>query len=194
MGIYDQLVQLEKGTPPDSSKPIEGTSLNPEPDQKKPVPVTQTASHSKKSPKARLPESQIARNQASQKARLPESQKTRNRASQKSGKETNLPQSPVASQPTCLPQSQPEPWFEVIQPYLDLRAANKVSLRYPDTLIAWLEEALYQLKKSSHQKLTKNAILVAALAYVLWDLEQYGQASFLYRLFSQEANEEEGAA
>jgi hypothetical protein len=52
-----------------------------------------------------------------------------------------------------------------------------------------LEESLYWLKKQYGKKLTKNALLVAALAYVLWDLEQNSLASFLYQQFIQEKEE-----
>jgi hypothetical protein len=112
---------------------------------------------------------------------LPENKKVRKQESQK----TRLPESKKA----VLPARNQEQLLDEIQPYLDLKASNMVSFRYPDTLIAWLEESLYWLKKQYGKKLTKNALLVAALAYVLWDLEQNSQASFLYQQFIQEKEE-----
>ena len=165
MGIYDQLSQLDKNKPPLPSQPIESASLIPDPEQDKPTPSTKTATPKQKSQKKRLPESKNARKQESKKTRLPESKKVE------------------------LPASNQEQLLDAIQPYLDLKASNMVSFRYPDTLIAWLEESLYQLKKQYGKKLTKNALLVAALAYVLWDLEQNGQESFLYQQFIWEEEE-----
>jgi hypothetical protein len=87
-----------------------------------------------------------------------------------------------------MQESKKERFLAAIQPYLDLKASNTVSFRYPDTLLEWLEESLYRLKKEYGQKLTKNAILVAALAFALWDLEQNGRASFLYQQFIQDGD------
>jgi hypothetical protein len=166
MGIYDKLSQLDKNQPPlPGQQTKESTSLNPEPEQTKPTPLIKTATPKQKSQKTRLSENKKVRKQESQKTRLPESKKA------------------------VLPARNQEQLLDEIQPYLDLKASNMVSFRYPDTLIAWLEESLYWLKKQYGKKLTKNALLVAALAYVLWDLEQNSQASFLYQQFIQEKEE-----
>jgi hypothetical protein len=150
MGIYDQLSQLDKVSPPAKTETAEMT-LNPEPEKT-------SVSLSAKSPAKTKKKSKNERLQESKNARMKESKQERKQ----------------------------ESFLAEIQPYLDLRASNTVSFRYPDTLLAWLEEAVYQLKKERGKKVTKNAILVAALAYVLWDLEQNEQRSFLYQQFIQD--------
>ncbi len=80
-----------------------------------------------------------------------------------------------------LKESKKESFVSFIQPYLDLKASNTVSFRYPDDLLEKLEEAQYTIKKRYSLKVTKNSILVAALAHVIWDFEQFGKESFLYK-------------
>ena len=60
-----------------------------------------------------------------------------------------------------------------------MRSAGMVSFRYPQDLMDAMAEAQYQILKRYKVKLTKNAILVAALAFVLWDYEQKGEESLL---------------
>ena len=178
MGIYDQLNQLDKNSHPPTPQPVANKSLNPEPDQATAITSAKPAVPKPESKKANLPENKITS--------LPESKKASKRASQK----TRKPESQTARKPVnkkaSLPESQPEQWLVDLQVYLDLRASHKVSFRYPDDLIAWLEESLYKLKKAYGKKITKNALLVAALTYALWDLEQQGQKSFLYQQLIQE--------
>ena len=80
-----------------------------------------------------------------------------------------------------LQESKQESFLSFIHPFLDLKASNTVSFRYPTPLLEFLEEIQYKMKKKHSRKITKNAILVAALAYALWDFEQNGKASFLYQ-------------
>jgi hypothetical protein len=142
MGIYDQLSQLDKVTPP--PQPV----IAEVPAKLKPVKL--------ETKKKMVPGDMQERLQESKKERLQESKKVF--------------------------------IFACIQPYLDLKASNTVSFRYPDTLLEWLEETLYALKKEHGKKLTKNSILVAALAFTLWDLKQNDQASFLYQQFIQDGD------
>ncbi len=159
MGIYDQLTQLDEVNSA-APPPEESMTLNPEPEKKQLPPKKTAKTTKKKSKKARLQESKIA----------------------------SMKESKKASKKEILHERKQASFLADIQPYLDLRASNTVSFRYPDVLLEWLEESLYQLKKEHGKKLTKNAILVAALAFVLWDLEHNGQASFLYQQFIQEGD------
>ncbi len=116
------------------------------------------------------------------------SPKTATTSTKKKSKKARLQESKITSMKESkkarLPARKQESLLADIQPYLDLRASNTVSFRYPDVLLDWLEESLYRFKKEQGTKLTKTAVLVAALAYVLWDLEQNGKESFLYQAFA----------
>ena len=65
-----------------------------------------------------------------------------------------------------------ERFLDFLKPFLAMRSAGMVSFRYPQDLMDAMAEAQYQILKRYKVKLTKNAILVAALAFVLWDYEQ----------------------
>jgi hypothetical protein len=73
-----------------------------------------------------------------------------------------------------------ERFLDFLKPFLGMRSAGMVSFRYPQDLMDAMAEAQYQIRKRYKVKLTKNAILVAALAYMLWDFEQNGEESLLY--------------
>ncbi len=73
-----------------------------------------------------------------------------------------------------------ERFLDFLKPFLEMRSAGMVSFRYPLDLMDEMAEAQYQILKRYKVKLTKNAILVEALAFVLWDYEQNGEESLLY--------------
>ena len=69
-----------------------------------------------------------------------------------------------------------------MQPYLSAKATNSFAFRYPPDLLEKLADVLHQIRKQHHRKLTKNAIAVAALTFLLTDFEIYGEESVLYQL------------
>jgi hypothetical protein len=69
-----------------------------------------------------------------------------------------------------------------MQPYLSAKATNSFAFRYPPDLLEKLADMLHQIRKQHHRKLTKNAIAVAALTFLLTDFEIYGEESMLYQL------------
>ena len=69
-----------------------------------------------------------------------------------------------------------------MQPYLSAKATNSFAFRYPPDLLEKLADVLHQIRKQHHRKLTKNAIAVAALTFLLTDFEIYGEESMLYQL------------
>jgi GTP cyclohydrolase FolE2 len=73
-----------------------------------------------------------------------------------------------------------ERFLDFLKPFLEMRSAGMVSFRYPQDLMDVMAEAQYQIMKRHKRKLTKNAILVAALAFVLWDYERRSEESILY--------------
>ena len=69
-----------------------------------------------------------------------------------------------------------------MQPYLSAKATNSFAFRYPPDLLEKLSDMVHQIRKQHHRKLTKNAIAVAALTFLLTDFEIYGEESVLYQL------------
>jgi hypothetical protein len=69
-----------------------------------------------------------------------------------------------------------------MQPYLSAKATNSFAFRYPPDLLEKLADMVHQIRKQHHRKLTKNAIAVAALTFLLTDFEIYGEESVLYQL------------
>jgi len=68
---------------------------------------------------------------------------------------------------------------DFLRNWLDMKAAETTSFRYPPELLEKLNEVQYQLKSRHKAKATKNAILIAALAYIVWDFEKQGSDSIL---------------
>jgi len=77
--------------------------------------------------------------------------------------------------------SKKERFLAFLQSCIDMKAVSTASFRYPQELLDQLEEVLYDLKKQHKKKVTKNALLITALAYLLWDFEQHGETSVLYQ-------------
>ena len=76
-----------------------------------------------------------------------------------------------------------------IAKFLEMKSTDTTSFRYPEDLIDNLDEVQYKTKtltkkrlgKGAAKKVTKNAILVTALGFVLWDLIENGEKSILYK-------------
>lgn len=66
--------------------------------------------------------------------------------------------------------------------FLTTKSIVHTTFRYPTELLEKLDQVQYEIKTRHKKKITKNSILVAALAYMLWDLEELGQESILYKL------------
>ena len=67
--------------------------------------------------------------------------------------------------------------------FLDQKATYSYAFRYPPELLEEkLEEALLRVKRKHKVKLPKNAIAVAAMAFLLWDFEANGKNSVLYKM------------
>ena len=64
---------------------------------------------------------------------------------------------------------------------LRMKATVHTTFRYPQDLLDSLEEVQYQLRRRYKKKITKNAILVAALAHFLWNFEASGKESGLFK-------------
>lgn len=111
----------------------------------------------------------------------PAKKKTTPPKSKKSFKQERKIENKKVSNEESLQESKEEMLLDFIRPYLALKAAHTVSFRYPAELLERLEEMQYKMKKQYGMKVTKNAILVAALAHIIWDFEQHGEASFLCR-------------
>ena len=76
-----------------------------------------------------------------------------------------------------------------IAKFLEMKSTDTTSFRYPEDLIDQLDEVQYKTKtlikkrlgKAAAKKVTKNAILVTALGFILWDLIENGEKSILYK-------------
>ena len=69
---------------------------------------------------------------------------------------------------------------------LEMKAAVHTTFRYPQDLLDKLDEAQYQVWRRYKKKITKNAILVAALAYFLGHFEAKGKESELHKELIEE--------
>lgn len=71
--------------------------------------------------------------------------------------------------------------------FLQNKATNKTTLRYPPTLMAELEEVLYQIKRTHGTALSKNEVFVLALAQALWDFKHNATRSLVFQELIQSA-------
>ena len=69
-----------------------------------------------------------------------------------------------------------------VQAYLNEKVDDAATFRYPVDLLEKLEDVIHQIRKQHHRKVTKQAVAVAALAFLLTDFEEYGEESVLYQL------------
>ena len=88
-----------------------------------------------------------------------------------------------------LQEDKKERFLAFIAKFLEMKSTDTTSFRYPEDLIDNLDEVKYETKtlikkrlgKRAAKKVTKNAILVTALGFVLWDLIENGEKSILYK-------------
>ena len=66
--------------------------------------------------------------------------------------------------------------------YLNEKVDDIATFRYPVDLLEKLEDVIHQVRKEHQRKVTKQAVAVAALAFLLTDFETFGEESMLYRL------------
>ena len=62
------------------------------------------------------------------------------------------------------------------------KATNSFTFRYPPEVLNKLEEIIHKVWGKHRVKLTKNSMAVIGLAYLLWDFEENGKVSILYKL------------
>jgi hypothetical protein len=70
---------------------------------------------------------------------------------------------------------------EYVRTFLETRATNKTTLRYPESLMSELDEVIYQIKKTYKQTLSKNEIFVLALAYLMFDFKRNATRSLVFK-------------
>ncbi|NOG49603.1 MAG: hypothetical protein HND48_09305 [Chloroflexi bacterium] len=70
---------------------------------------------------------------------------------------------------------------ECVRAALAAKAAKKESFRFPEELMAILEDLPYEMKKTYGKRITKTAVFVAAFAAYLWEFKHKGQDSLLYK-------------
>jgi hypothetical protein len=68
---------------------------------------------------------------------------------------------------------------------LSERATYTFAFRYPPELLEKLADVQHEIRKRHKKKLSKNAIAVAALVFLLTDFEIYGEESVLYQMLAR---------
>lgn len=96
-------------------------------------------------------------------------------------------QQPVqtASRHDSTTARQPDSTLDYVSAFLQAKAINKTTLRYPPSLMGELEDVLYQIKKTHGTALSKNEVFVLALAHILWDFKQNASRSLLFQKLIQ---------
>lgn len=74
---------------------------------------------------------------------------------------------------------------DYVTAFLQAKAINKTTLRYPPSLMGELEDVLYQIKKTHGVALSKNEVFVLALAHILWDFKHNASRSLLFQKLIQ---------
>ncbi len=72
-----------------------------------------------------------------------------------------------------------------IHSFLEQKATDTVTFRFPRDLLEKLEEVHYLVRKRSGSKITRNSIIVASLAASLWDLEKDHDDSMVHKLLGE---------
>lgn len=81
-------------------------------------------------------------------------------------------------------------YLDYLRPYL-LSSGIQVNFNYPQELINKFDDLMFELnrrlrQRKQKQKLTKTKVLVAALAYIIWDYETRKDESILRKLIEKE--------
>jgi hypothetical protein len=87
----------------------------------------------------------------------------------------------VARQHDSTTTSPSDKLHEYLLSFSEAKATNKTTLRYPSSLMAEIDEVLYQIKKTHGVVISKNAIFVLSLAYILSDFKQNAGHSLLFK-------------
>ena len=69
-----------------------------------------------------------------------------------------------------------------IYSFLDEKAGGTTSFRYPERLLKILKKLKNLVYDKYDKDVTKTSVVVAALAYVIWDFQQNGKRSLLYKM------------
>ena len=97
-------------------------------------------------------------------------------------KHANMQASKQESKLANKQTSKHESMQAIMQAYLNEKVDDIATYRYPVELLEKLEDVIHQVRKEHHRKVTKQAVAVAALAFLLTDFETFGEESMLYRL------------
>lgn len=91
----------------------------------------------------------------------------------------------LANKETNIKTSKHESMQAILQAYLNEKVDGIATFRYPVELLEKLEDVSHQVRKEHHRKVTKQAVAVAALAFLLTDFETFGEESMLYKMLIQ---------
>jgi hypothetical protein len=86
----------------------------------------------------------------------------------------------TASRHDSMTAQQHDSIHEYVTQFLQAKAQNKTTLRYPNALMSELDEVIYQCKKVYNVSLSKNEIFVLALGYILCDFKRNATRSILF--------------
>ena len=101
-------------------------------------------------------------------------QKARLQESKIAGKQEILQEGNLASKKARLQ--------DAVKFYLALKNTKNTNFRYPVELVERLEDVEYQMRKHSGKRVKKTDLAISAIAYLIWDYEQRGEGSELYRI------------
>ncbi|MCL4266685.1 MAG: hypothetical protein KJ069_26065 [Anaerolineae bacterium] len=159
MGVYDELMNLKR---PEVAHPEVAHAEETTEVVKTTQGIVMSSQPTAEPENARLPESQITRKPENKIARKPESQKAE----------------AVQREPTNL--------LDFVDDFLEMKAATKTSFRYPQAMLDMLDDTLDDVRRNYRQKLTKNAVVITALAALLWEYERKRDKSRLVELLVEE--------
>ncbi|MEI8004510.1 MAG: hypothetical protein WCG94_09235, partial [Methanothrix sp.] len=87
------------------------------------------------------------------------------------------------SQPPAAAQLQTNPLapdiLAAIWPYVSAKSTLTNAFRYTEQEMSWLTDALYEISKHHHVKISKQDIARLGLNVILWDYRLHGDASLL---------------
>lgn len=80
---------------------------------------------------------------------------------------------------TASPQDAP---LAHVEAFLQAKASQKTTLRYSPSLMAEIDDVIYQIKKTYGITLSKNEIFVLGLAYLLFDFKHNANHSVIAKV------------
>ena len=69
---------------------------------------------------------------------------------------------------------------EYVSTFLQAKATNKTTLRYPQSLMSEIDDVIYQIRKTYGVSLSKNEVFILALASILQDFKRNASRSLIY--------------